>query len=266
MENFDASPPVPPMARMPRPSGPGPASPAPCKLAATGACLVPGLCRNPKTAVASRANGGRPPSPAGGVTRRIVHRGQSLYRAGDAFANLYQLYAGSMKLRITNSAGMEQIASFPIAGALLGLDGIDTGHYACDAIALEDSLTCILPFADLVARSRADAPSALQLSRAIAQETNHYRRLIMVLAGMNSEERVAHFLQDISERMAASGYSSREFVLKMTRADIARYLGMKIETVSRAFTRLHLARILDVRGRHLRIRDPDALRRLGAGR
>ena len=66
--------------------------------------------------------------------------------------------------------------------------------------------------------------------------------------------------------MAAGGYSSREFVLKMTRADIARYLGMKIETVSRAFTRLHLARILDVRGRHLRIRDPDALRRLGAGR
>lgn len=236
---------------------PGSPSPAPCKMAAAGACLVPDLCRNAK-------NPNRPSLPIGAINRRTVRRGQSLYRAGDPLINLYQLYAGSMKLRITNCAGVEQIASFPMAGALLGLDGIETGNYMCDAIALEDSLVCILPFSDLVACARTDAAAALQLSRAIAQDTSHYRRLLLVLASMNSEERVANFLLDISERMATSGYSRREFVLKMTREDIARHLGMKIETVSRAFTRLQLAHILDVSRRRLRIRDLEALSRLGA--
>ncbi|MHA3902542.1 helix-turn-helix domain-containing protein [Castellaniella sp. WN] len=226
-------------------------------MAATGACPVPDLCRNFK-------NGGHRSFPISSIDRRAIHRGQSLYRAGDTCVNLYQLYAGSMKLRITNCVGMEQIASFPMAGALLGLDGIETGKYMCTAIALEDSLVCVLPFSDLVAYSRTDAMAVLQLNRAIAQETNHYRRLLIVLASMNSEERIANFLLDISERMAASGYSPREFVLKMTREDIALHLGMKLETVSRAFTRLQLAHILDVNRRHLSIRDPEALGRLGA--
>ncbi len=241
----------------PRPLVPHAPPPAPCRLAAAGTCPVADLCRNIK-------NGGRQPFQGGVIDRRPIHRGQSLYRAGDACFNLYQLYAGSMKLRITNCTGMEQIVSFPMAGALLGLDGIETGKYVCTAVALEDSLVCVLPFSDLVACSRADVMAILQLNRAIAQETNHCRRLLIVLASMNSEERIASFLLDISERMAASGYSAREFVLKMTREDIALHLGMKLETVSRVLTRLQLAHILDVRRRHLSIRNPEALSRLGA--
>jgi len=225
-------------------------------MAAAGMCFVADLCRHTKAGI-------HQPFSIDTLPRRTVRRGESLYRAGDTLVNLYQLYAGSVKLRITNCAGIEQIASFPMAGALLGLDGIETGKYTCDAIALEDSLVCSLSFSDLVARSSSDAAAALRLNKAIAQETNHYRRLLMVLTSMNSEERIASFLLDISERMAASGYSPREFVLKMTREDIARHLGMKIETVSRAFTRLQISRILDVSRRHLNIRDPDALRRLG---
>ncbi len=244
-------------AHPPQPSAPRAPSPTPCRMAATGTCPVPDLCRNIR-------NDGRQSLPVNGIDRRTIHRGQSLYRAGDACVNLYLLYAGSMKQRITNCVGMEQIASFPMAGALLGLDGIETGKYMCTAIALEDSLVCVLPFADLVARSRGDPMAVLQLNKAIARETNHYRRLLLVLASMNSEERIANFLLDISERMATSGYSPRELVLKMTREDIALHLGMKLETVSRAFTRLQLARILDVRRRHLSIRNPEALSRLGA--
>lgn len=240
-----------------RPVVPRAASSVPCKMAATGTCSVPDLCRNAKSNFHAS-------SWIGSINRRAVRRGQSLYRAGDAFINLYQLYAGSLKLRVTNSAGEEQIASFSMAGALLGLDGIETGKYACDAIALEDALVCVLPFSDLVACSRSDIEATLQLNRAIAQETSRYRRLLMVLASMNSEERVANFLLDLSERMAGSGYSPREFVLKMTREDIARHLGMKIETVSRAFTRLQSAHILDVHRRRLSIRDLDALEKLGA--
>lgn len=214
------------------------------------------LCQN-------RNGGIRPWLSGHAVARRPIRRGESLYRAGDTLVNLYQLYAGSVKQRITDPSGVEQIVSFPMAGAMLGLDGIETGTYTCDAVALEDSLVCIIPFSELLASSCDDAMMALRLNKVIAQETNHYRRLLMVLACMNSEERIASFLMDISEKMAANGYSPSRFVLKMTREDIAHHLGMKIETVSRVFTRLQIARILEVRRRHLHIRDPDALKKIG---
>jgi len=211
-------------------------------------------------------NGGsHPPFSAYAFSRRTLRRGEALYRAGDALLNLYQLYAGSVKLRITNLSGIEQIVSFPTTGALLGIDGIETGTYTCDAIALEDSVVCMIPFSELASSSCNDAKMALRLNRAIAHEASHYRHLLMTLACLNSEERVASFLMDISEKMAANGYSPRQFVLKMTREDIAHHLGMKLETVSRIFTRLQTAHVLDVRRRHLNIRDPDALRKIGAG-
>ncbi len=231
-------------------------TPETCRLAATGACLAADLCR-------ARSGASPAPFPPCAIPRRTLRRGNSLYRTGDTLVNLYQLYAGSVKLRISNPSGAEQIVSFPMAGALLGLDGIETGTYTCDAIALEDSVMCVIPFSELTARSCNDAKMARRLNRAIAQETNYYMRLLMVLSCMNSEERLASFLMEISEKMAASGYSPRQFILKMTREDIAHHLGMKIETVSRIFTRLQIAHVLDVRRRHLSIRDPDALRRIG---
>lgn len=240
-------------------SSPSPPAPVTCKMAVAGACSVPDLCRH-----ARRSE--QQPFPTGAINRRAVRRGQALYRAGDPLVNLYQLYAGSMKLRITNSAGTEQIASFPMAGSLLGLDGIETGHHMCDAVALEDSLVCVLPFSDVLACSRTDTEAALQLNRAIAHETSHYRRLLMVMANMSSEERIANFILTMSERMATNGYSPQEFVLKMTREDIARHLGMKIETVSRALGHLQLAHIVDVSRRRLCIRDPKALSQMGSSR
>ncbi len=94
---------------------PLPSSPPPitCKMAAAGACSVPELCRHAR-------HSDRQPFMTVAINRRAVRRGQALYRAGDPLVNLYQLYAGSMKLRITNAAGTEQIASFPMAGSLLG--------------------------------------------------------------------------------------------------------------------------------------------------
>lgn len=233
----------------------------PCKVASMGLCSVSEACLNIK----SNSNIKYASSTAA-FPRRWVRQGESLYRAGDALINLYQLYTGSAKLRTITCVGTEQVAEFPMAGALLGLDGIETGKYTCDAIALEDSMVRTIPFFDLLARCNADTETALRLNKAMAQETNHYRHLLLVLASMNSEERIASFLLDISERMATYGYSSREFVLKMTRADIACHLGMKLETVSRTFTRLQAAHILDVDRRHLNIRDHDALRKLGMGR
>lgn len=229
-----------------------------CRLAAAGACLASELCQGASGEMQGLA-------PHHGMPHRRVRRGEAVYRAGDAFGNLYQLYAGSVKLRIICSSGAEQIVSFPMAGALLGLDGIEDGTHTCDAIALEDSVVCIISFAELVASWAGNTMMALRLNKAIAHETGSYRRLLMALASMNSDGRVASFLMDISGRLGASGYSSRQLVLKMTRGDIAHHLGMQLETVSRVLGRLQSARILEVRRRRLDILDPDALSKIGSG-
>ena len=102
-------------------------------------------------------------------------------------------------------------------------------------------------------------------NRLIAHDMNHCQRLLLTLGRMTTDERIASFLVETSEQMAAHGYSSRQFVLKMTREDIANHLGMKIETVCRVFARLQAASLLLVSKRHLEILDVDALRRLSCG-
>ncbi|MFY3309986.1 helix-turn-helix domain-containing protein [Achromobacter ruhlandii] len=197
--------------------------------------------------------------------RRGLRRGEALYRAGDALLNLYLLRAGSMKIRVTNTSGLEQITAFPAAGSLLGLDGIETGIHTCDAIALEDSVTCALPYRELQANCERDAEVGRQFHRLIAHDINQCQRLLLILGRMTTDERIASFLVETSEQMAAHGYSSRQFVLKMTREDIANHLGMKIETVCRVFARLQTASLLQVSKRHLEILDVDALRRMSCG-
>lgn len=197
--------------------------------------------------------------------RRLLRRGEALFRAGDALQYLYQLRAGSLKIRVTNHAGLEQITAFPASGALLGLDAIESGFHACDAIALEDSLLCALPYAQLVANCGLDPLAARQFHRLIAHDINHCQRLLLTLGRMSTDERIASFLIETSEQMAAHGYSAREFILKMTREDIANYLGMEIETVSRVFSRLQAASLLQVSKRHLKLPDIDALRRMSSG-
>jgi CRP/FNR family transcriptional regulator len=195
---------------------------------------------------------------------RLVHRGDSVYRAGDALLNLYYLRAGSMKIRVTNPSGSEQIVAFPIAGALLGLDAIATGAHECDAIALEDSLVCVLPFDELMSNCLHDSVASREFNKLIAQEVNQFRRLLTALGCMSTEGRIARFLVNLSEQMAANGYSPREFTLKMTREDIANHLGMTIETVCRTFGRMQTASLLNVSRRNLEIRNLDALRKVGS--
>lgn len=219
-------------------------------------CVMARLCRAPSEEACL--------APAA-RSRRSVRRGEALYRAGDALHNLYLLRAGSMKIRVTNTSGLEQITAFPVAGSLLGLDAIETGIHTCDAIALEDSVTCALPYRELEANCERDADVGRQFHRLIAHDMNQCQRLLLTLGRMTTDERLACFLVDTSEQMAAHGYSPRKFVLKMTREDIANHLGMKIETVCRVFSRLQSASLLHVSKRHLEILDVEALRRMSCG-
>lgn len=235
------------------PQAPAPPLPPECEP-----CAVARICR------ASRNGEDAPLAPLI-RTRKRVRRGDAVYRAGDRLQSLYVVRSGSMKIRVTTPSGLEQITDFPVVGALLGMDALETGVHACDAIALEDSMLCILPFAELMGCLQHDAAATQQFHRLVARDINQCRRLLLTLGCMSTEERIADFIVGMSEQMASHGYSAREFTLKMTRDDIASHLGMTVETVCRALARLQEASFVNVTRRHLEIRNVDALRKMSSG-
>ncbi len=193
---------------------------------------------------------------------RMVRRGQPLYRAGDEFGNLYAVVTGSLKTVLFHSEGREQICGFPTVGDLLGMDGIDTGHHICDAVALEDTQVCVIPFHTLEQRCRQAAATQHHLLRLMSAEIVREQRFFMLLGRMSADERLASFLVGMSNKLSARGYSSSEFHLRMTREDIGNHLGMKLETVSRTFSKFQAQGWISVRQKHIALRDMDALRGL----
>jgi CRP/FNR family transcriptional regulator len=163
---------------------------------------------------------------------------------------------------VVDPEGNQHISAFPMAGDVLGLDGLATEHYRCDAIALEDSQVCAMPFAALVERCRDDAAAQQLLYRTLATEIARVEASFLLMGGMCAQQRLANFLLDLSARFAARGYASGEFNLRMTREDIGCYLGMKLETVSRTLSRFQDSGWLDVAQKRIAIRNFEALRRI----
>ena len=194
--------------------------------------------------------------------RRPIRRGDYLYRAGTALESLHAIRTGFLKSAVLYEDGREQVAGFHMMGDLMGLDAIGTGQHLCDAVALEDSEICEIPLAALEQLSR-DIPSLLRhFHRIMSREIVRDHGVMLRLGTMHAEERLAAFLLNLSQRFAARGYSPSEFHLRMTREEIGSYLGLKLETISRALSRFQEEGLLEVRTKRVKIRDMDALRRM----
>ncbi|MEI5997632.1 fumarate/nitrate reduction transcriptional regulator Fnr [Paraburkholderia bengalensis] len=196
-------------------------------------------------------------------TARAVRRGESLYRAGDSFDNLYAVRSGSLKTVMAHRDGREQVTGLRLAGEALGLDGISSDQHACSAVALEDSSVCIIPYAALKHLCREIGSMQERLHKLMGEQIVREAAQMMVLGSLSADERVAAFLLDISERNAQRGYSSAEFNLRMTREDMGSYLGMTLETVSRTLSRFQKRGLIDAQGRFIHIVDPEGLRQVG---
>jgi len=194
--------------------------------------------------------------------RRHVKRAQALYRVGDAFESIYAVHYGSFKTTVLYDDGREQITGFQIAGELLGLDGISAEKYSCDAIAMEDSELCVIPFQHLEELCRQHEQIQRHFNKMMSGEIVREYGLILLLGNMRAEERVATFLLNLSQRLEARGYSSSEFNLRMTREEIGDYLGMKLETVSRTFSRFQEQGLISTHQKHIRILDKERLKRI----
>ena len=194
--------------------------------------------------------------------RRKLKRGQHLYRAGDPFEALYAIKIGFFKTDILLEDGRDQVTGFQMAGEILGMDGIGTEVHTCNSIALEDSEICVIPFPQLEHLSREIRALQHHFHKVMSREIVRDHGVMMLLGTMRAEERLAAFLLNLSQRFTARGYSPQEFHLRMTREEIGSYLGLKLETVSRAFSRFQEEGLISVHQKHIRILDNAGLKKL----
>jgi CRP/FNR family transcriptional regulator, anaerobic regulatory protein len=197
---------------------------------------------------------------------RRLQAGQALFRAGEVFNNLYFVKTGSLKTVVLLDDGREQVTGFHFPGDALGVDAITSPTHPSEAIALEDTYVCAIPFAQLTRLSQRVEHLQIYVQRLLAREVVRDQGLMLLLGRMHADERVAAFLINISRRFKARGYSAVEFTLSMAREEIGNYLGLTMETVSRCFSRLRSAGVLSAENRHVRILKPDALQKVIGGR
>jgi CRP/FNR family transcriptional regulator len=154
------------------------------------------------------------------------------------------------------------VIGFHLPGEILGLDGIGEGSYQSEAIALEESEVCIIryeAFEDLALQIPA---LQKQFHRILSRELTQDQRHLLSLGSLRAEERLASFLLNLSQRLAARGYLNNEFDLRMSRVEIGSYLGIQIETVSRMLSRFAESGLIQIKQRHIKLIDMDGLHEL----
>jgi CRP/FNR family transcriptional regulator len=196
------------------------------------------------------------------ATRRRILQGEMLFRSGEAFTSIFAVRTGFFKTTIASEDGREQVTGFQMAGEIIGLDGIISDHHNCNAVALEDAEVCVMPFANVEALSREFPILQRHVHKVMSREIVRENSVMMILGNMRAEERVAAFLLNLAQRLNARGLSQSELMLRMKREEIASYLGLKIETVSRAFTKFSDEGIIEVKQRYVRIIEPEALKKI----
>lgn len=189
------------------------------------------------------------------ASTRKCRKGEHLFRSQDRFRSLFAVRTGSFKNFDISEAGTEHITGFYMSGDLLGLCAINTDSYHYNAVALEDSSVCEIPFDRLEHLTQAIPALQHQLFSLMSQAILHEQSMTRVLGGMNAEQRLAHFLLALSKRYTERGYSASHFYLRMTRGDIGNYLGLTVETVSRLITRFQEQDLISAQHRDIMLKD-----------
>jgi len=197
------------------------------------------------------------------VKERIrLKKGELLYRQGDPLFALYGLRTGSIKTQLEDASGQVQITGFFLPGEVVGLDGMLESQHASNAVAMEDSEVCVVRLEDIDEVSRYAPSLQQQVRRIMSKEISRSHQALLALGSMRSEARLAAFLLNLSQRLSALGYSSTDFVMRMSREEIGNYLGLTLETVSRLFSRFSREGLIWVSQREVKILDMEALKQL----
>ncbi len=199
------------------------------------------------------------------IVRKKIARDSYLYRIGDQFTSLYAVRVGHFKTYQENLAGDRQINGFQMSGDLLGMDAISSALHQCDAVALDDSEVCMIPYTQLETLFTEMPILMRHFHRVMSEEIMGEQNVIMILGNMYAEQRFAAFLINLSRRYALRGYSPTRFQLRMTREDIGNYLGLTMESVSRMIAKMRKDGLIEVRQRDVEVFNLSALNKLAAG-
>lgn len=180
---------------------------------------------------------------------RTVENGESLYHAGDACNFLYEIRSGFFKTLAITANGHEQIISFNMSGETIGIDGIESGIHHLNAVALTRSEVCI---------SHKPFQQTPNLQKILSKEITRCHNMAL-LSHMPGEKRIIYFLSDLSRRLVNCGDCDTAFHLRMTREEIGLYLGLKTETVSRIFSKLHKLAYIKVEKRYIQLQNLESL-------
>ncbi|MDX1555042.1 MAG: fumarate/nitrate reduction transcriptional regulator Fnr [Xanthomonadales bacterium] len=191
-----------------------------------------------------------------------MRAGDHLFRAGESFRAILAVRSGCFKSYIINEAGEEQVLDFHLPGELVGLDAIHSGTHLSTCVALDTGGVCKLNFGPLSELSRQIPALQAELFEVMSQRIAD---LEITCSDHTADQRIAMFLESLSRRYSRRGYSAREFNLAMSRRDIASYLRLATETVSRILSRFRKLEILEVHRKQIRILDPAALRDIASG-
>ena len=196
------------------------------------------------------------------ATRRKVKRHSTLFRSGEKFTSLYAIRTGFFKTSVASEEGRDHVIGFQMAGEMIGLDGIVNDNHSCEAVALEDGEVCVMPFHRVEELSRKVKALQRHVHKLMSREIVREHGVMLMLGSMRAEERLAAFLLNLVHRLHARGFSHSELILRMTREEIGSYLGLKLETVSRTFSRFVADSIVAVQQRHIHILNTEALRHI----
>lgn len=199
------------------------------------------------------------------VKRRTpLNKGDYIYRSGDTFNSLYAIQYGAVKSYGITLEGKEQITGFHLTGEVLGLDAIDSNSHSCNAVALEKTEICELPF-DALEQLEQELPSLQHdLACIMSREIRRDQGMLMMISSTSAEQRLARFLLNLRERLIKRGIDGEQLRLPMTRQDIGNYLGLAFETVSRQFAHLQEIGMLQIENKNIRLLDIDGLENLAA--
>ncbi|WP_223670853.1 fumarate/nitrate reduction transcriptional regulator Fnr [Kangiella shandongensis] len=198
--------------------------------------------------------------------RRPLKKGEMMFHAGDEFKAIYAVRSGCIKSYTISESGEEQITGFHLPGEIIGLDAINRQKHPSMAKAIETSSVCTIPFAKLEMLSGEIPGLRQQLLRVMSREIHDDQELLLLLSKKSADERLAAFLMNMSSRFASRGLSKTCFNLTMTRSDIANYLGLAVETVSRLFSKLQQKSLISVKEKEITIVDFQAMSELAGAR
>lgn len=187
------------------------------------------------------------------------HRGEHIFREGDEFDAVMAVRAGTVKTYVVDSQGREQTLGFFLPGELIGLSAIHANRYPCNAVALDTVTLCRFSFPAMATLAQRMPGVQQELFRLLSRDIDNAARMA---GDFSADERMSAFLVELADRFAARGYSPTRFMLSMSRGDIANYLRLAPETVSRVLKRFQDEGLIQVDRRDVTLNDKDRLRRM----